>query len=48
MAYLQGNDSWSFFRHVGGHITTGPTDTNVGDIQIVLIPSDPALETRRP
>ena len=48
MAYLQGNDSWSFFRHVGGHITTGPTDTNVGDIQIVLIPSDPALEERRP
>jgi hydroxypyruvate reductase len=40
MAYLLGNDSWSFFRRVGGHITTGPTDTNVGDVQIVLIPAD--------
>ncbi len=38
MAYLEDNDSWSFFRHVGGHIVTGPTDTNVGDVQIVLIP----------
>jgi glycerate 2-kinase len=39
MAYLHDNDSWSFFRRVGGHITTGPTDTNVGDVQIVLIPA---------
>ena len=35
MAYLPDNDSWSFFRRVGGHIATGPTDTNVGDIQDV-------------
>ena len=40
MAYLQDNDSWSFFRRVGGHVTTGPTDTNVGDLQIVLIAAD--------
>jgi glycerate-2-kinase len=42
MAYLHDNDSWSFFRRVGGHIATGPTDTNVGDVQIVLIPAGKA------
>ena len=46
MAYLHANDSWSFFRQVGGHITTGPTDTNVGDVQIVLIPADTNAEVR--
>ena len=40
MAYLHANDSWSFFHRVGGHITTGPTDTNVGDLQVVLVPAD--------
>ena len=40
MAYLHANDSWSFFHRVGGHITTGPTDTNVGDVQVVLVPAD--------
>ena len=44
MAYLHANDSWSFFHRVGGHITTGPTDTNVGDVQIVLIPADADAE----
>ncbi len=46
MTYLDGNDSWSFFRAVGGHITTGPTDTNVGDIQFVLIPAGGDPEVR--
>jgi glycerate 2-kinase len=46
MAYLHDNDSWSFFRRVGGHITTGPTDTNVGDIQIVLIAAGTNAEVR--
>ena len=46
MAYLHANDSWSFFRRVGGHITTGPTDTNVGDVQIVLIPAGTHAEVR--
>ena len=46
MAYLHDNDSWSFFRRVGGHITTGPTDTNVGDVQIVLIPAGTEAEAR--
>jgi glycerate-2-kinase len=46
MAYLHDNDSWSFFRRVGGHIATGPTDTNVGDVQIVLIPAGTKAEVR--
>ena len=31
------NDSWTFFDGVGGLIRTGPTDTNVGDIQVVIV-----------
>lgn len=46
IAYLGDNDSWSFFRAVGGHITTGPTDTNVGDVQFVLIPAFADPEVR--
>jgi glycerate 2-kinase len=33
---LQANDSWSFFNALGGLMRTGPTGTNVGDLQIVL------------
>jgi glycerate-2-kinase len=36
-AYLMNNDSYNFFRQVGGLFTTGPTGTNVMDIQIILI-----------
>jgi hydroxypyruvate reductase len=32
------NDSYHFFEPLNDLIVTGPTDTNVGDIQIVLIP----------
>ena len=35
-AALDENDSWSFFAALGDLIRTGPTDTNVGDIQVVL------------
>ncbi|MGZ8535849.1 MAG: glycerate kinase type-2 family protein [Flavitalea sp.] len=35
--YLQRNDSYNFFKTVGGHIITGPTQTNVMDIVIGLI-----------
>jgi glycerate 2-kinase len=35
--YLRENDAYTFFSRVGGHLHTGPTDTNVGDLQIVLI-----------
>jgi glycerate 2-kinase len=33
---LKENDSWTFFAALGDVIRTGPTDTNVGDIQVVL------------
>jgi glycerate 2-kinase len=33
---LDENDSWTFFSRLGDLIQTGPTGTNVGDIQIVL------------
>jgi len=46
VAYLHANDSWTFFHRVGGHITTGPTDTNVGDVQMVLVPADADLGVR--
>jgi len=34
---LARNDSYGFFRKVGGHITTGPTGTNVGDLYLLLV-----------
>jgi len=37
-AFLRKNDSYHFFEHVGGLLKTGPTRTNVCDIQVVLIP----------
>lgn len=36
-SYLAANDSFSFFDALGDLIRTGPTDTNVGDLQVVLI-----------
>jgi glycerate-2-kinase len=35
--YLTRNDSYSFFKAVGGLMITGPTGTNVMDIQIILL-----------
>lgn len=35
--YLNNNDSYSFFEKTEGLLVTGPTGTNVMDIQIVLI-----------
>jgi len=35
-AYLEANDSYSFFQKVNGLIKTGPTGTNVMDIRIFL------------
>ena len=37
-AYLSANDAYRFFERLGDLIITGPTDTNVGDLQIALIP----------
>jgi glycerate-2-kinase len=35
--YLEGFDSYNFFRKAGGQIITGPTMTNVMDIIVVLV-----------
>lgn len=36
-AYLERNDSYSFFDRAGALLKTGPTRTNVGDLQFLLI-----------
>lgn len=36
--YLQDNDSYHFFEKIGGLLLTGPTGTNVCDMQILLLP----------
>jgi glycerate 2-kinase len=36
-AYLRDNNSYEFFRALDDLIVNGPTNTNVGDIQVVLI-----------
>ncbi|HTZ41048.1 MAG TPA: glycerate kinase [Syntrophales bacterium] len=36
-AFLDDNDSYHFFEKVGGLVKTGPTGTNVMDLQIILI-----------
>ena len=36
-AYLKRNDSYTFFKRVGGHIVTGYTGTNVNDLYLILI-----------
>ena len=35
--YLDNNDSYVFFDRLGDLIRTGPTNTNVGDLQVMLI-----------
>jgi hydroxypyruvate reductase len=35
-SYLDDNDTYPFFRTLGDLVITGPSDTNVGDIQILL------------
>jgi glycerate 2-kinase len=36
-AYLDDNDTYRFFSTLGDLVITGPSDTNVGDIQILLL-----------
>jgi hydroxypyruvate reductase len=36
-AFLERNDSYSFFEALGDLIRTGPTGTNVGDLQVILL-----------
>jgi glycerate 2-kinase len=35
-AFLADNNAYAFFQHLGDLIITGPSTTNVGDLQIVL------------
>ncbi len=34
---LERNDSYPFFQRIGGHLVTGPTNTNVCDLQILIV-----------
>ena len=36
LAYLNNNDSYTFFQKTNDLLVTGPTGTNVMDIQIIL------------
>ena len=36
-AYLDTNDSYSYFAPLGDLVRTGRTDTNVGDVQVMLV-----------
>jgi glycerate-2-kinase len=36
-AFLERNDSYHFFEALGDLIQTGPTGTNVGDLQVILL-----------
>jgi glycerate-2-kinase len=36
-AFLRRNDSYGFFERLGDLIVTGPTGTNVGDMQVLLL-----------
>src|SRR6185503_4034004 len=35
--YLSENNSYAFFQTLGDLIHTGPTGTNVGDLQVILL-----------
>ena len=37
--FLDNNNAYEFFDRLGDLIRTGPTNTNVGDLQIILIGS---------
>jgi hydroxypyruvate reductase len=37
MAYLKNNDSYHFFESLGDLVKTGPTNTNVMDLRILLV-----------
>ena len=36
LAYLENNDSYTFFKYLGDNIKTGPTQTNVNDLLFLL------------
>jgi glycerate 2-kinase len=39
-SFLHNNDAWHFFSKAGGLIITGPTQTNVMDLMILLLTAD--------
>ena len=39
-SYLDRNDAYAFFETLGDLVMTGPTETNVGDLQVVLLPEN--------
>ncbi|MCX7023444.1 MAG: DUF4147 domain-containing protein [Spirochaetes bacterium] len=40
-AYLDRNDSYDYFDRIGFHLKTGPTNTNVCDLQILVVRESP-------
>ena len=36
VAYLDNNDSYTFFQQTGNLVITGPTGTNVMDVEVIL------------
>jgi hypothetical protein len=46
-AFLEDNDSASFFQSLGDQIVTGPTGTNVMDV-VVLLSGRPSWPAARP
>ncbi|HET8986455.1 MAG TPA: MOFRL family protein, partial [Trueperaceae bacterium] len=36
-AYLQNNDSYTFFERLGDTVVTGPTGTNLNDYRVMLV-----------
>lgn len=38
LEYLQENDSYHYFEQIGGLLKTGPSGTNVCDMQILIVP----------
>ncbi|MCE1196069.1 glycerate kinase [bacterium] len=41
-AYLADNDSYAFFDKISGLLRTGPTNTNVCDLQVLIVPGGAA------
>jgi len=48
MAFLDNNDSYTFFEKLGDLLITGPTLTNVMDLRVILVgPENPESIRRR-
>lgn len=47
-AYLERNDAYHWFEPLGGLLLTGPTDTNVCDVRVVLVERTSPTTSDRP